>query len=438
MNLGQEQPSRFGEKLTDAACKVAILAHPAEEAVCEIWTEGLLVNAPSSAPVFLKFTEMKFEPINFGVNIKTPSGTITLTGLGANFEPFLRRLTDSWGDALAASLLMSERVIYQARATYINVRADGSQSFGACRARIQPTSLVILPADSLPVRLPFSKVTSAEKGSFRVTVTTPDMGTFELLRMGAALDYFADQLAAARRDYEGQSYQMLVGLSPGVGFDHLLKLATLMAEGRAITKKEAIRQSFDFWLTLERKVIESPSGPSYSHLRSLAVDELTSIGLRRTFRDDSYWFMMAIAGSADRGGNSVVMEFTSESGHATYLFRVMGRGEFPGSSSEQFQAAAIKSMNAINEALITTRFRREPIYLDESRLNTEPYSRHLYAAKNLPELKFLRDRFYARIVHSTPESWAQDLADALLFNVQTPDDLLKWDRSQLDPQNAPG
>jgi hypothetical protein len=116
----------------------------------------------------------------------------------------------------------------------------------------------------------------------------------------------------------------------------------------------------------------------------------------------------------------------------------MGRGEFPGSSSEQFQAAAIKSMNAINEALITTRFRREPIYLDESRLNTEPYSRHLYAAKNLPELKFLRDRFYARIVHSTPESWAQDLADALLFNVQTPDDLLKWDRSQLDPQNAPG
>jgi hypothetical protein len=205
-----------------------------------------------------------------------------------------------------------------------------------------------------------------------------------------------------------------------------------MAEGRAVSRKEVVKRVFDFWITLERLVKESPLAVSYGHLKSLAEEDLTCIGFKKTFQGDYLWFMMVIAGSVGRGGNSVVLEVTSETGHATYLFRILERGRFPSCTPEQLQGAALETLRAINEAMITTGFRREPIYLDEGKLNTEAYSKYLYAAKNLPELKLLRDRFYARIIHSTPESWASDLAEALMFNVQSSDDSSKWDKSQTD------
>jgi hypothetical protein len=434
VTLGQEQRSPFGEKLTDAACNASIPGQPEGEALSEIWSEGIQIKPRNGTTVFLRFTEMaRAESANYGIHIVAPTEVIFLSALGAKYNAFYQRLTDAWGDALARALLMSEDcVIYETRATYINVRPDGSQGFGPCRARIQPAGLVILPAESLPVRIQFSRVVSARAENFRVNVETSDMGVFELLRMGTTYQYFADKLVEARRDFESESYQTLLGLSPGIGFDRLQELSKLMAEGRAVSRKEVVKRVFDFWITLERLVKESPLAVSYGHLKSLAEEDLTCIGFKKTFQGDYLWFMMVIAGSVGRGGNSVVLEVTSETGHATYLFRILERGRFPSCTPEQLQGAALETLRAINEAMITTGFRREPIYLDEGKLNTEAYSKYLYAAKNLPELKLLRDRFYARIIHSTPESWASDLAEALMFNVQSSDDSSKWDKSQTD------
>jgi hypothetical protein len=252
--------------------------------------------------------------------------------------------------------------------------------------------------------------------------------------MGTAYQYFADQLVGARRDFESESFQTLLGLSPGIGFDRLQELGKLMAEGRAISKAEVLKRVFDFWITLERLVKESPLAGSYAHLKSLSLEELTSIGFKKTLRGNYLWFMMAIGGSVERGGNSVVLEVTSETGHATYLFRILDMDKFPKCTPEQLQGAALETMKAINDAMITTGFRREPIYVDEGKLNTEAYSKYLYAAKNLPALRLLRDRFYARIIHSTPESWAADLEEALRFNVKDSAGSAKWDKSSAETE----
>lgn len=434
--MGQEQPSPFGEKQTDADCSTLIPGQPGGEALAEIWSEGILIKPRNGTTVFLRFTEMeKAESANYGIHLVTPSGVIFLSALGAKYAPFYQRLTDAWGDALARALLMSEgRVVYETRATYINIRPDGSQGFGPCRARIQPTGLVILPAESLPVRIQFPRVVSSKAENFRVTVETFDCGVFELLRMGTAYQYFADKLIGARRDFESESFQTLLGISPGIGFDRLEELGKLMAEGRAVSRAEVVKRAFDFWITLERLVKESPLAVSYARLKSLAEEDLTSIGFKKTLQGDYLWFMMVIAGSVERGGNSVVLEVTSETGHATYLFRILERGKFRSSTPEQLRVAALETLKAINEAMITTGFRREPIYLDEGKLNTEAYSKYLYAAKHLPELQLLRDRFYARIIHSTPESWAADLTEALTFNVQNSDDSARWDKSSTDAE----
>jgi len=407
--------------------------------VAEIWSEGLQLKPREGTTAFLPYVTIeRAESANFGVHVVCPTTVIFLSELGDKYDSFYQQLTDSWGDALARALLMSEdKVMCEARATFINVRGDGSQSFGPCRARVLPTGLVILPADSLPVRLPFARILSVQVQNFRVNVETSDRGVFELLRMGTSYQNFSDKFIAARRDFEGDSFQAIVELGPGLGFDRLFMLSKMMAEGRAISRGEVVKMVYDFWLTLERSVNESPLAASYSHLKSLAVEDLISIGFWKTFRADHVWFMMVIPGSVEKGGNSVALEVTSVTGHATYLFRVLERGKFPTSAPGQFQAAARELLRAINEALVATGFRREPIYIDEARLSAPAYNRYLYASKNVPELKLLRERFYARIIHGTTEVWASDLNEALLFNVLSADDSAKWEKSQTDPMRSP-
>lgn len=89
-------------------------------------------------------------------------------------------------------------------------------------------------------------------------------------------------------------------------------------------------------------------------------------------------------------------------------------------------------MRAINEGMIATGFRREPIYLSNEKLSTSAYSKYLYAAKNLDVLMFLRERFYARIIHTTYENWQKDLNEAMAFNTKALQEEARWGKSQLE------
>jgi len=110
----------------------------------------------------------------------------------------------------------------------------------------------------------------------------------------------------------------------------------------------------------------------------------------------------------------------------------MSRKEFPLATPEVFLSEAEGTMKALNEGMIATGFRREPIYLGEDRLSTTAYSKYLYAAKNLDVLRILRDRFYARIIHTTYENWQKDLTEAMAFNTKALQDEMRWSKSQLD------
>jgi len=46
----------------------------------------------------------------------------------------------------------------------------------------------------------------------------------------------------------------------------------------------------------------------------------------------------------------------------------------------------------------------------------------------------LRDRFFARIIHASYESWKERLHEALLFNMGVKGDETRWSKSQLEPE----
>jgi hypothetical protein len=428
--------SSFGEKLFDSNCKALVPPQSgAIDAVAEVWTLGIMVKASGVNSVFVPHVEARVEASNYRVSITASNGlNIVLSQFGNKYDNFAKKLGESWGDALAKALLMEEaNVVYEAPCFYINQdpHAPG-QAPSPCRARIYETVLVILPTNILPIRFPFSRIQSVDLQNFKVRLAMRKGAVIELSRLANATQFFVEKLREAMKAVEAISIETIRTNVPSATFDELQRLSWLMMEGRAASRIDVERISQGLWTKLEKSVGFSPLAESYRYISSIAVSNLECVGLRKS-KDVVYvWFMIPVIGSLSSGGNAVIMEVTSETGHATYLFRVMPRGEFATASAEKFSEQAAAVLDDLNEAITATGFRREPIYLTEDQLNTQEFSKYLYAADHLEALKLLRERFFARIIHNSFDQWKSDLSEALLFNTITKDEAERWSKSKLD------
>jgi hypothetical protein len=435
--LAEEQPSSLGEKILDAACRATIPNQNEGQATAEIWTEGLIVKPQQGRTIYLPYTEASsISADNFRVKVITGSGPITLQALGAKYDALAQRLTDAWGDSLARALLMNEMIVlYETRGRY-SQQTGPVQSIGTCRARIQPASYLHLPSNKPPTRIPYSILTSYANEAYTIKLQTPRT-TIVLSQLGANQKFLYDKLTSAIRAVEQDSLNTVRQILPSLGYAQLQAIAHLMSEGKAAKRQEIERVSTEIWKLLEQYINQSPLAETYAHLTGIGLADQTASGLHKTLDNVYVWFMIPILGTKDSGGNTLAMEVTSETGHATYLYRVMPRRDFPTASKESFQSDSDKTIDMVNEAMIDTGFRREPIYLRDQQLLTPNYSKYLYASKNLERLKFLRERYYARIIHHTTDQWKTDLGAALLFNTGTNDDDAVWSKSEPEPADAP-
>jgi len=424
--------SSFGEKLFDSGCKVSISAgQPQVDATAEVWSVGLLIKPSTGSSVFAPYTDAaRIEASNFRATLTTSSGqTITISQLGAKFDNFAQRLTEGWGNALARALLMDEpRLVYEAPCYY----SESQETPVPCRARIYETAMVVMPSGAPPTRFPFSYIEALDLQSYRVKISTSNGRAIELSKLGIATQFFVDKLRETMKATEAASIETVKTMLPSATFDELQKLGKLMVEGRAAHRMHVDEISPSLWPKMEKCVEHSPLADYYKHLSEVAETSLGAVGFRKVMEMVYVWVMMPVMGTSDSGGNAVALEVTSETGHATYLFWVMPRESFPTATRERFVQEAEKVVRDLNESVIATGFRREPIYLSEDQLNTSEYSKYLYAAGHLEPLKLLRERFFARVMHNTVEQWRTDFADALLFNTTKKDDSARWSKNVLD------
>jgi hypothetical protein len=435
--LAEEQQSPLGEKLLDAACRAIIPGQNEDPSTAEVWTEGLIVKPQQGRTVYLPYTEaVSITAENFKVQISTESGPITLQTLGAKYDAFAQRLTDAWGDSLARALLMNETTtLYETRARYTQ-QTGPVQSIGSCRARIQPASYLHLPGNKPPTRIPYSILTSHTNEAYTIKLQSPRT-TIVLSQLGANQKFLYDKLTSTIRAVEQEFLNTIRQILPSLGYAQLQATAHLMSEGKAAKRQEIEKVSPEIWKLLEQYINQSPLAETYAHLARIGLPDQTASGLHKTLDNVYIWILTPILGTKDTGGNTLAMEVTSETGHATYLYRVMPRKDFPATSKESFRSEVDKTIDMVNEAMIDTGFRREPIYLSDQQLLTPSYSKYLYASKNLEPLKFLRERHYARIIHHTNDQWKSDLVAALLFNTSTSDDDAVWSKSEPEPSEAP-
>ena len=130
------------------------------------------------------------------------------------------------------------------------------------------------------------------------------------------------------------------------------------------------------------------------------------------------WFFVALP------GNLVALELVSDGAHATYCFRAQSRAEYGGGPTDR--AAVELAVWEVSEALVDSRFLREPMALPDDALAEPEHLRYRLALPALPSLAAARRRFVARLVHRDDASWAAALDDLIAWHTTARDDAAVW------------
>ena len=98
--------------------------------------------------------------------------------------------------------------------------------------------------------------------------------------------------------------------------------------------------------------------------------------------------------------NAVASEVTSESGHATYVFRLMEPERFASLRGDELADEIGRAIGRLNRALLLLNFRREPLYASEDEIRSGRLTRYRVALRLLPYLRWARESFLGRAAHT--------------------------------------
>jgi len=394
---------------------------------------------------------------------------LNLWGLGYKYEDFLFQLYKLQNELMLKYMLMEESLIqagFEAQYTQLDSSGQINQS-GNCEIRLYDTSLVVLPQKSEPIRLPYCFTTNINKQDYKLTITNEFLEKTELTRLGQNFDPFAKALSDAINKMMLRTKQNIKELVPEANPIIINKIAALMKDGRAAKRKEVEQQSPDFWRRLTKRIDEAGITAEYEFLNSLAVKDQVCVGIKRGLMGDltgTYvWMLFPLLNpGTNRLSNTIALEAfngqqnsedskeqpmetqdseigeeidqnpdeaqTSATTGATYFFRATGRKEYSQTKDEDLIEALDSFVKNINRFMIEINFRREPIYLTESQLESTKYTQYRFAITKILSLKTLRNQFIGRVIHASPEQWKTDITSLLAFNAKSIDDNEKWSK----------
>ena len=367
------------------------------------------------------------------------SEKLVLSQLGHDYENFQRELVKRCRSLILSDLLMEEPLrMGGLHAAYRWLAASGTEKQnGSCELRLYQTAMIIIPELGLPMRLPFSDISTVGREDYKVIVRTETGEEFIYEQMGRDLDPFNRVLAELTQSLELTVQALVKRLMPSGDMPAINRLATIMKEGRAARRADIEAVGVNLWTELEMQLTGSDASEEYKFLKSLGQAQDICIGVKRGLKaeeSDYLWFMVPVyATDSSRPGNAVIMEAISAEGEsrATYAFRMVSRKNYPSFKTlAQLQEQMRIFIQTINRALITINFRREPIYLTNEMLSRPQYEKYRYSIARVPELRTLRWLYIGRVIHSSLEQWQLDIQDLLSFNVSTQDNSKQWTKKE--------
>ena len=424
--------------------------------------ESLTISGKKSEPLLVTYRNIAgIDAQNYRIDlILYTNEKISLYGLGYNYENFFRDLSRLRNEIVIKDLLMKENLLksgVEAEFVYTDKNSINVAN-GACELRIYETALVIIPIMGEIKRISFGEILSVEDADYRLNISTDYDEKFTFSMLGKQFDPFKRDLSNALDKLLIQTQSFLKELIPDESPIVLRQAAQLFKDGRAVKKSSIDAISKNIWEKLEQKLGNAGAIESYNFLKSLSSKDKICIGLKRGLMGDLtgqyFWFLIPIySTNSSEPGNAVAMEaFTisetvelvssignadddpedkdsieGSAGKATYIFRFIDRAAYKNFKNiNDLDGEYDTFIKKINRCMISINFRREPIYLSETRLRDEKYISYRYAIKKIPDLKGLRKLFIGRIIHSSKDTWEKNLKNLLSFNVGTTDNNIAW------------
>jgi hypothetical protein len=397
----------------------------------------------------------------------TSRQTLSLSGLGYQYEDFLLQLYKLRNELLLKYLLMQEAVVqaaFEAHFNWLDPNGLINQT-GECEVRLYETALVVLPQKGEPIRVPYCYISQINKADYKLIVTDEFGEKFEFSRLGEKLDPLAKGLSDAFNKMMLRSQETIKEMIPETDPATVRKVAALIKDGRAAKRRDIEPLSPDFWRRLTKKIKEAGIGPEYDFLNSMALTDQVCVGVKRGLMGDvtgSYVWLLFPLRDVKTGklSNAVALEAfnvsqddaqdreegeaeaasseentdqqgatgveTPASGKATYFFRMKPRSAYALAKEEEMSRELENFIKNVNRCMIDINFRREPIFLTEDELDNPRYVQYRFAVAKIPSLKTLRNLFIGRVIHSSFDQWKSDVTSLLEFNNKSKDDNEKW------------
>jgi hypothetical protein len=371
---------------------------------------------------------------------------LVLTRFAKSFSDMERQLRDSHRNRVVQCLLVSDLEEVARFTGRVQLESAVSRCAGPAEIRLYESNLAVLPdaGGGFQWRLADIDRVEFDEANYAVALTR---GPERLVagRLAKRTGELADRVRSRIAALKERSARALHGVFPFLGPDEFSRLAAAMPEGTSASTAEIGRlhrlvepalldtvvdaglrpyvkslaaRAASPWFAGFKIIRQEPAGIDEAEDAAQAgpagvesgseeapvheeidVPEVLNVGDRLELL---FWFFFPLAADRGSGPAHVAWEATSRGGRATYLFRLPGG------------RPVAESVAAINRGLVSLNFRREPVYLESNRLESEHRYRHYaIALRKLPDLVRLRETFVGRAIHTSPQAWGEQL-DSLL------------------------
>ncbi len=431
---------------------------------CRVTVEGenLHLIPEKGAPLALDLGDVEaFSPADYQLSLKLYTRrTIVLSQFGKTFQNLCHDLLEAYRSRVLQCLLLEDLEEIERFDGFAQLDSPERSFASRAELRLYRSNLAVLPETATGLQWRLADIDSVD---FDETTYTAGLrfGNRRLIltKLAKRTGEFIERLQSAMDDLSESSVRILQGLFPFLTPDQLQQVALHMKEGRAaaLAKLSAIDARIapalldrtvdarlkPYFTQLEKQALNEACFAGFKLIRPEAEEEADAGGESVVPQQEEgavegevtdvpgpdeansessrepvlHWFFFPLraAVGAENPGNLVAWESTSRTGRATYFFRLLPQDQ-AGQLRDPARAPAVteEAIGRLNSALVLLNFRREPIYLPDQSLETQPrYRRYAIACRKIPVLRQLRASYLGRALHTSLEAWQKQLHSIL-------------------------
>lgn len=406
--MAESEPLRIGGAYRVIAASREVVQEGRGEVL--VAADKLWVTPPVGQPLAVAYRDMvrvSFTDLCIAVGLEDCS-TIELCRLGALAEEAWLGIRRFRTGELARAMLIEWASPRESFGAACTLGSDAATL--EAEVLLYDRRLALYPDCGDPVVVDYSEVRRVwfDESAYEVRLALTSGTEVRLGRLGRRSLEVPPLLEGLRGEVARQTTEALATLVPGLGPTALRDLADLMRDGHSAPEAEVERVAPGLARALQAaRLVDDERMEYLAALRDLSAPGAFRIGTRITAGDPyalggepgaeasaRQALPIAVWALAPIGATATAYESLTEDDRATYCFRTCGGDD----------------VAELERCLRRVRFLREPIAAAEADLGTVAAGEWATAARRLPELRWLRERFLGRALHTSVEGWSRSLA----------------------------